>query len=112
MSPEEGAVEAVAWVERLKKQQDLSDSGLADLIGVDQSSVHRALNRKPPRLTPTLQELCNYAKKSFVVDGAERATNGKEQLAKAIAGIWDGSPQGLNKLLVLLRDLGDLVARD
>jgi len=90
----------------------LRDTKLAELIDVDQSSVHRALNRKPPRLTPTLQKLCNYAKKRLAVDGSRQADNGKEQLAKAVAGVWDGSPEGLNKLLTLLRDLGELVSRD
>ncbi|WP_141688123.1 helix-turn-helix domain-containing protein [Bradyrhizobium paxllaeri] len=99
-------------MERLKKKLNLHDTKLAELVGVDQSSVHRALNRKPPRLTPTLEKLCNYAKKRLSVDGSQLADNGKEQLAKAVAGVWDGSPAGLNKLLTLLRDLGDLVTRD
>ncbi|XIA62048.1 hypothetical protein ACFIOY_20390 [Bradyrhizobium sp. TZ2] len=51
-------------------------------------------------------------KKRLAVDGAQQADNGKEQLAKAVAGVWDGSPEGLNKLLTFLRDLGDLVSHD
>ncbi len=112
VSPEEGAVEAVAWVEKLKNELNLGDSALARLVSVDQSSVHRALSRRPPRLTPTLVKLCNYAKKRLAVDSSQQIDNGKEPLAKAVSGVWDGSPEGLNKLLTFLRDLGDLVSRD
>jgi hypothetical protein len=112
VSPTEGAVEAVAWVEKLKDELNLHDSALAKLVKADQSSVHRALNRRPPRLTPTLAKLCNYAKNRLAVDSSQEADSGKEQLAKAVSGVWDGSPEGLNKLLTFLRDLGDLVSRD
>lgn len=112
VSPIEGAVEAVAWVERLKKELDLHDSALARLVRVDQSSVHRALSRRPPRLTPTLVKLCNYAKNRLAVDNSQQLDSGKEQLSNAVSGVWDGSPEGLNKLLTFLRDLGDLVSRD
>jgi hypothetical protein len=112
VSPIEGAVEAVAWVERLKNTLDLSDSALARLVRVDQSSVHRALSRRPPRLTPTLVKLCNYAKKCLAVDSSQQIDSGKKQLSNAVSGVWDGSPEGLNKLLTFLRDLGDLVSRD
>ncbi len=112
VSPEEGAVEAVALVVKLKNSLRLKDAALAELVGVNQSSVHRALNRRPPRLTPTLAELCNYAKKCLSNNAAEHAESGREQLAKAAARVWDGSPEGLDKLLTFLRDLGNLVARD
>jgi hypothetical protein len=108
----EGAVEAVACVEMLKNRLNLRDSALARLVNVDQSSVHRALRRRPPRLTPTLLILCNYAKKRLQIDDTEQVDSAQDQLAKAVAGVWDGSPEGLNKLLALLRDLGDLVSRD
>jgi hypothetical protein len=112
ISPTEGAVEAVACVETLKKRLKIPDSALARLVDVDQSSVHRALSRRPPRLTPTLLKLCDYAKKRLKIDGGEQVDSAKDQLAKAVSGVWDGSPEGLNKLLTLLRDLGDLVSRD
>lgn len=111
-SPEKGAVEAVALVLKFKTAFQLSDAALADLVGVNQSSVHRALHQRSPRLTPTLAELCNYAKKRLGDDVAQHADRGREQLAKAVARVWDGSPEGLDKLLTLLRDLGRLVARD
>lgn len=111
LSTEEGAVEAVAYVRSLQNKLEIKDSALGRLVGVNQSSVHRALSRKPPRLTPTLVKLCNYAKKRLSVDDAQQADSGKEQLAKAVAGVWDGSPEGLNKLLTFLRDLGHLVSR-
>jgi hypothetical protein len=112
VSPMEGAVEAVACVKMLKNKLKISDSALARLVDVDQSSVHRSLSRRPPRLTPTLLKLCDYAKKHLKIDGAEQVDSAKDQLAKAVSGVWDGSPEGLNKLLTLLRDLGDLVSRD
>lgn len=111
VSSEEGALEAVALVQRLKISERLSDKALGDLVDVNQSSVHRALSRKPPRLTPTLQKLCNYAKKVTRIDAGPRAESAKQQLATAVEDVWDGSPEGLNKLLVLLRDLGTLVSR-
>jgi hypothetical protein len=110
--PTEGAVEAVACVEKLKNRRNLNDSVLARLVGVDQSSVHRALSRRPPRLTPTLLKLCNYAEKNLKVDGTHHDDDAKAQLTKAVASVWDGSAEGLNKLLTLLRNLGDLVSRD
>jgi len=112
VSPEEGAVEAVACVERLKIKLNVNNSTLAKLVKVNQSSVHRAMSRRPPRLTPTLQILCDYAKKRLKIDGAEQVVSGNDQLAKAVSGVWDGSPERLNKLLTLLHDLGDLVSRD
>ncbi|MDO9299052.1 hypothetical protein [Bradyrhizobium sp.] len=112
VSPEEGAVEAVACVEKLKNKLKISNSALAKLVNVNQSSVHRAMSRRPPRLTPTLQIICNYAKKRLKIDGAEQVNSGNDQLAKAVSGVWDGSPERLNKLLTLLHDLGDLVSRD
>jgi hypothetical protein len=50
--------------------------------------------------------------KSLAVDSSQQIDSGKEQLAKAVSGVWDGSPEGLYKLLTFLRDLGDLVSRD
>ncbi|MBH5371549.1 hypothetical protein [Bradyrhizobium glycinis] len=111
ISPEEGAVEAVALVKSFKRARKISDKALGDLIGVNQSSVHRALSRQPPRLTPTLQKLCDYAKKVMRIEGGRQVQSAKQQLATAVEGVWDGSPEGLNRLLVLLRDLGTLVSR-
>ncbi|WP_145963650.1 hypothetical protein [Bradyrhizobium algeriense] len=104
-------MEAVALVQSFKRSRKLSDKALGDLVDVNQSSVHRALSRKPPRLTPTLQKLCGYAKKGTRIDAGRQAESAKQQLATAVEGVWDGSPEGLNKLLVLLRDLGTLVSR-
>lgn len=104
-------MEAVALVKCYQKSCRIRDKALGDLVGVNQSSVHRALNRNPPRLTPTLQKLCFYVKRATRIDAGHRAESAKQQLATAVEGVWDGSPEGLNKLLVLLRDLGMLVSR-
>ena len=56
--------------------------------------------------------LCNYAKKRLEIDGAKQVDSAQDQLAKAVAEVWDGSPEGLNRLLALLRDLSELVSRD
>lgn len=111
-SPLDGAIEAVASINELKKQLNISDDDLAERIGVVQSSVYRALNRRPPKLTPTLQKLCKYAKKISVGQSRDVRLDARSQLAAAAEGIWDGSPEGLNKLLALLRNLEDLVARE
>jgi hypothetical protein len=111
LSSEKGAVEAIALVRELQKRLVLRDKATGELVGVSQSSVHRALSRRPPRLTPTLVKLCNYAKNRLQKDGLAAADGAKEQLARAVERVWDGSPEGLNKLLVLLRDLGTLVSR-
>jgi hypothetical protein len=58
-----------------------------------------------------LRKLCDYAEKRLKIDGAEQVDSAEDQLAKAVSGVWDGSPEGLNKLLTLLHDLGDLVSR-
>lgn len=110
-SPETGAVEAVARVRKFQEHKKIHDSALGKMVGVNQSSVHRALSRKPPRFTPTLRRLCDYAIIASKIDDAPRVDSAREQLTRAVEGVWDGSPEGLNRLLALLRDLGALVSR-
>lgn len=111
-SPVDGAAEAVARVRALKKHLKISDSALARRVGVNQSSINRALSRKPPRLTPTLKHLCNYAENEFPTTSRDFARNGRDQLARAVVSVWDGSPEGLERLLALLRLLGELSSKN
>jgi hypothetical protein len=91
----------------LQNQLRLSDSELARRIGANQSSVHRALERDPPRLTPTLRKICNYAENILQADATDFPRRGREQLARAVTDGWDGAPRGLENLLSLLQLLGD-----
>jgi hypothetical protein len=79
---------------------------------VNQSSVHRALERDPPRLTPTLRKICDYAENMLQADAADFPRRGREQLARAVADVWDGTPRGLENLLSLLRLLGDFTPKN
>lgn len=106
-SPFEGAAEAVENVRALKKHFGLSDEELAARIGVNQSSVNRALGRDPPRLTPTLRLICNYAEILARSERSDFTERGRAQLARAVGEVWDGTPRGLEKLLSLLRLLSD-----
>jgi hypothetical protein len=44
-------------------------------------------------------------------DATDFPKRGREQLARAVADAWDGTPRGLEKLLSLLRLLGDFSAK-
>lgn len=80
--------------------------GLAIAAGMQQSSVHRALGRKPPTLTPSLQQLSNYAEKELAINAPAFGDRARSKLAEEAAAAWDGTPQGLDKLLGILKLLG------
>ena len=80
----------------------LTESALAQLVGINQSSVSRALNRDPPTWTPSLRRIFSYAEnlpsEAVTVDNEVA----REALARAAAGAWDGTSKGLHSLLRLL----------
>jgi hypothetical protein len=88
----------------------LSDDALGQAAGVHQSSVSRALGRKPPTFTPSLRKLCNYAEN--VIAPLEVTTDfeaaARSRLSESVADAWDGTPAGLNGLLAVLKALGQL----
>jgi transcriptional regulator with XRE-family HTH domain len=111
-SPTQGALEAVANVRDLKKTLGYSDKDIADKIGVNQSSVNRALGRVPLRWTPTLVKICNYAENVLEAkSGEDFQETGKARLADAVAEVWDGTPDSLDRLLRLLHLLAELQPR-
>jgi hypothetical protein len=111
-SPTQGAREAVASVRDLKKTLGYSDKDIAGKIGVNQSSVNRALGRVPARWTPTLVKICNYAENVLQPKpGEDFQVSGKAKLADAVAEVWDGTPGSLDRLLALLHLLAELRPR-
>jgi hypothetical protein len=106
-SPVEGAENAVAIVRALKKSFGLNDQALANATGMHQSSVSRALGREPPLLTPSLIRLCNYAKNAIAPsEGTDFAEAARSRLTEVATAAWDGTPQGLNRLISILQLLG------
>jgi transcriptional regulator with XRE-family HTH domain len=106
-SPTEGARRAVAIVRDYKKSLKISDKQLADALGINQSSVSRALGRDPPILSPSLLKLCNYAKNnSLATSGSHFHKAAKSKLAEEVNAAWDGTPMGLNRLVAILQLLG------
>lgn len=102
-SPTQGAEEAVASIRSLKRTLAISDQELASRIGVNQSSINRALGRVPPKWTPTLVKICNYAKNMLEMQsGGDLEAKGKAKLADAAAEMWDGTPNSLERLLSLM----------
>jgi transcriptional regulator with XRE-family HTH domain len=102
----------VASVRDLKKALGYSDKDIADKIGVNQSSVNRALGHVPPRWTPTLIKICNYAEIALrAKSGEDFQETGKARLAEAAAEMWDGSPGSLDRLLTLMHLLAGLQRR-
>jgi hypothetical protein len=91
----------------MQKSFDMSDQALADATGMHQSSVSRALGRDPPVLTPSLIKLCNYAESVVLPSaGADFAALARSRLAEVATAAWDGTPQGLNRLVSILQLLG------
>jgi len=108
-SPTQGAEEAVASIRSLKKMLALSDQELASRIGVNQSSINRALGHIPPKWTPTLVKICDYAKNTLEMrTGGDLKAKGKAKLAEAAAEMWDGTPNSLERLLSLMHLLAQL----
>lgn len=97
----------MAMVRAMQKSFDMNDQALADATGMHQSSVSRALSRDPPLLTPSLIKLCNYAKNVVVPSaGADFAAVARSRLTEVATAAWDGTPQGLNRLVSILQLLG------
>lgn len=99
----DGAQEAVRRVRSLQKHLNLSDEALATRVGINQSSVSRALTRKPPAWTPSLHKLWRYAENHEAQDqGAEKEVVATETLGRAALEAWDGTQEGLDRLVRLL----------
>lgn len=106
-SPSEGAEKAVALIRALQNERQWTDRRLALAAGMQQSSVHRALGRKPPKLTPSLKQLCNYAENELSVDQPAFGVLARSRLGEEAVAAWDGTPEGLDKLLGILKLLGE-----
>lgn len=107
ISPTEGALEAVQSVRRFKRRFALSDAALGRLVQADQSSVHRALNRPRPVWTPTLRKLWDYAKTAGSIRDEPRR-QGRKAIAQAFDDAWDGTAEGLDRLLRLLAIISEI----
>ena len=108
----EGAREAVEAIRALQGRLNLTDEALATRVGVDQSSVSRALNREPPAWTPSLHKLWNYVETQMRSDGTGGAESSPlEMLSRAAFEAWDGTPDGLDRLVRLLAILRELRGR-
>jgi hypothetical protein len=97
----------VAVVRAMQKSFEMNDQALADATGMHQSSVSRALGRDPPVLTPSLMKLCNYAESVVAPSaGADFTAVARSRLAEVASAAWDGTPQGLNRLVSILQLIG------
>lgn len=99
-------------VRLFQTKERLTDAALAQICGVSQSSVSRALTRDPPVETPTLKIIYAYA---ITTDaGTSLHSRARMELSTAAMRAWDGTPTGLadlRSLLVHVANLGRRVRR-
>ena len=87
----------------MQSQFRITDQALARSVGISQSNVSRALNRRPAAWTPSLHKLYIYAINISQRGGpVDFETYGKETLARAGMEAWDGTQEGLDRLVRLL----------
>ena len=110
-SSTDGAAAAVNKIKSLKKRLKITDEALAEAIGVDQTSVTRALSRKVSAWTPSMQKLWKYAVNKFELaeedGGPAFGELAEDTLRQAVLDAWDGTPDGLNSLVRVLATLRD-----
>jgi len=103
----EGAQEAVNKIRALQKALGLNDQALADRVRIAQTSVGRALNRKPPVWSPSLKRIWAYAENMGENSTADaRKSAAARTLSDAALKAWDGTEEGLSRLVRILNLLG------
>lgn len=87
----------------------MSEADLGRIVGIDQSSVSRALSREPPAWTPSLRKLAEYVNNQDAA-GSEAISPGaaRDVLGRAALPAWDGTVRGLARLVRLLEALREL----
>jgi hypothetical protein len=101
------AVSVVRQLRSFMQVQGYSESALARMAGIPQSTVHRAL-RKPIRLTRTHHALCKIAGIDF--SARQGPHDARDELVQEVLDIWDGSREHAHSLVRLLRAAGALQA--
>jgi transcriptional regulator with XRE-family HTH domain len=103
----DGADAAVERIKALQESLGLTERALADRVGINQSSVSRALRRVPPAWSPSLKKIWEYAENIESVDGSgSDYVVARETLTTAALDAWDGTASGLDRLVQLLVALG------
>jgi len=109
--PAEGAAEAVKLIKIFKKRANLTDVALADAICFNQSTVSRTLGKTPPTWTECMHKLYDYAVNqphlTNVGQTIDPTNNAEDTLRKAALDAWDGTPDGLDRLVKVLTTLRD-----
>ncbi len=103
-----GADRAVARIRAVKEEMRLSDQGLATLVGVNQSSVHRALTSPRPAWTPTMQKLWAYAKTRERRRPAEGSADELDALRGLLRDASGGTLEGLERLAQIIRVVAEI----
>lgn len=96
--------EIAAWM----KQEERSQTVIAQAVGVHQSQVSRIIRGDFKCLSPHVLKLCAFAGIDVGQLQAQTNRGGSKRLQQAVAEIWDGSSQheeALVKVITSLRHL-------
>jgi transcriptional regulator with XRE-family HTH domain len=88
-------------IERLLREEGIDQASLANRLGIDQSSVSRALNGLTKPTAPAHARICAYMQErrlsaspldvvSEVWDGSDEHARALSELIRASQGLWPG----------------------
>ncbi len=92
------------------EREGISQKALAELAGVHQATVSRALKRRPTRHTAAYARLC-----TFMQQHAARTPHGADSVLDAVRETWDGSQEhaaALAKLILASRELWPTLGKE
>jgi len=117
-SPEDGAAMVVDAIMAEKNRFSISDNELSRITGVTQSGVTRALNRKPPRMTPNLKKLKRWFDGNAIIRLNGQLTSrpkmngradGEAKIASIAKEMWDGTQTGLVSVISIMEAIQALL---
>ena len=89
------------------KTEGISQTEIAEALGVSQSQVSRILAGQVKRHSKLFEDLSIYAQKRF--EGiSPKLVCENQQLINAIADVWDGTTRHAQALACVIRSLGAL----
>lgn len=94
----------VAAVRSLAKVQKISQTEIADAIGVSQSQVSRVLSGSSSTRSKLKHEICNYVNSAVQTVSIENVKR-NDELMRALAETWNGTPKHSAALAAVIRSL-------
>ena len=83
----------------------LTQAVIAKAIGASQSQVSRVLSGAGVRRSLLFDAVCRYV---FSVDAERPSIAESKELTRALADVWDGTPEHATALALVIRSLGAL----